>query len=128
MEVKGIIHLIGETEEFGNNGFKKRQLVIATEEQYIQYIPVDFVKDKTSILDKFKVGQTVKVAVNVRGNEYNGKFYINFQGWKIEATDRPGSAVNKYEEPSPEQLAAARQKEDDDFFKNLPPKTLTNAI
>ena len=92
-----LFHLIGETEEFGNNGFTKRQLVIATEEQYIQYIPVDFVKDKTSVLDKFKVGQTVKVAVNVRGNEYNGKFYINFQGWKIESISGQQSEVDKHE-------------------------------
>jgi hypothetical protein len=84
MEVNGKIHLIGETEEVGNNGFTKRLIVIATEEQYSQTIPIDFVKDKTSLLDNFKVGETVKVSINMRGNEYNGKYYVNLQGWRIE--------------------------------------------
>ena len=83
MELNGSVHLIGQTETVGNNGFTKRQLVIATSEQYVQYIPIDFVKDKTSVLDNFKVGDNVNVSVNVRGSEYNGKYYVNLQGWKI---------------------------------------------
>jgi hypothetical protein len=84
MNIKGNIHLIGETETVGNNGFTKRLVVIETQEQYKQTIPVDFVKDKTSVLDNYEVGDTVDVSVNVRGNEYNGKYYVNLQGWKIE--------------------------------------------
>ena len=84
MEVAGKVHLIGQTEEVGSNGFTKRQVVIATDEQYVQHVPIDFVKDKTSILDSYKVGDEVKVSVNVRGNEYNGRYYVNLQGWRIE--------------------------------------------
>jgi len=84
MEVLGKVHVIGGTETVGNKGFTKRLLVIETEEQYKQTIPVDFVKDKTSVLDAYKVGDSVKVSVNVRGSEYNGKYYVNLQGWKIE--------------------------------------------
>jgi hypothetical protein len=83
MELNGAVHLVGQTETVGNNDFTKRQLVIATEEQYVQYIPIDFVKDKTSLLDGYKVGEKVNVSVNVRGSEYNGKYYVNLQGWKI---------------------------------------------
>ena len=84
MEIQGQVHLIGETQTVGNNGFTKRQIVVKTEEQYPQLIGIDFVKDKTSILDKYKAGQNVKVSINIRGNEYNGKYYINLQGWRIE--------------------------------------------
>jgi hypothetical protein len=92
MEIKGKIHLISDTQEVGNNGFTKRQVVIATDEQYIQYIPIDFVKDKTSLLDKFKTGQEVEVGVNVRGSEYQGKYYVNLQGWKINTTSATQTA------------------------------------
>ena len=85
MEVTGKIKLIGETETVGSAGtFKKRLIVISTEEQYVQHVPVDFVQDKTSVLDKYQVGEEVKVSVNVRGNEYNGKYYVSLNGWKIE--------------------------------------------
>jgi hypothetical protein len=87
MEILGTIKVIGAEEVVGAAGtFKKRLVVVQTEEQYPQSIPVDFVQDKCSILDKFAIGDKVKVSVNVRGNEYNGKFYVSFNGWKIEKT------------------------------------------
>ena len=85
MEITGKIKLIGETETVGSAGtFKKRLIVISTEEQFVQHVPIDFVQDKTSVLDKYQVGEEVKVSVNVRGNEYNGKYYVSLNGWKIE--------------------------------------------
>ena len=85
MEISGKVKVIGETEVVGSAGtFKKRTIVVSTEEQYVQHVPIDFVQDKTSILDNFAVGQQVKVSVNVRGNEYNGKYYVSLNGWKIE--------------------------------------------
>ena len=84
MEIQGLVHLIGETQEVGSNGFTKRLLVVETQETYKQTIPIDFVKDKTNLLDNYTIGQSVKVSINLRGNEYNGKYYLNGQGWRIE--------------------------------------------
>lgn len=109
MELNGSVHLIGQTETVGNNGFTKRQLVIATSEQYVQYIPIDFVKDKTSVLDNFKVGDNVTVSVNVRGLEYNGKYYVNLQGWKI---NKSANDVN-VNEPVFEMTSVLNKVEDD---------------
>jgi len=88
MEISGKVLVIGETEEVGSNGFTKRLIVIETKEQYPQKIGIDFVKDKTSLLDSFTVGQDAKVSVNLRGNEYRGKYYVNLQGWRIENLDQ----------------------------------------
>jgi diaminopimelate epimerase len=49
MTVAGKVHLIGQTETVGNNGFTKRQIVVETSEQYPQKVAIDFVKDKCSI-------------------------------------------------------------------------------
>ncbi|MFM2203630.1 MAG: Flavobacterium phage vB FspS lillamy9 [Bacteroidota bacterium] len=100
MELKGKVHFISDTVEVGNNGFTKRQIVIATEEQYVQYIPIDFVKDKTSLLDKFTIGQEVEVSVNVRGSEYQGKYYVNLQGWKITANSEAPTETKTKQEPA----------------------------
>ena len=84
MEVTGKIKLIGETKTFGTGNFAKRDLVVTTDEQYPQMILIEFVQDKTDLLNGISVGQSVSVQINLRGNEYNGKYYANIQGWKIE--------------------------------------------
>jgi len=39
MEIEGKVKLVGETKTFGTNGFRKRELVVTTDEQYPQHIP-----------------------------------------------------------------------------------------
>lgn len=101
-DFSGTIKIIGQTESVGYNGFTKRQLVVDSDEQYSQPISVDFIKDKCSILDSYKVGQKVKVYYNIRSNEYNGKYYTNLQAWRIEKIEgeqhQPTQAAKK-EEP-----------------------------
>jgi hypothetical protein len=89
MEITGRIKKIGETKEYGANGFRKRELVIVTEEQYPQFVPIEFVQDKTSLLDGFQEGQQVKVAINIRGREWispegEAKYFVSLSGWRIE--------------------------------------------
>lgn len=89
MEVQGKIKMIGETQTFGSNGFRKRELVVTTEEQYPQHILVEFVQDKTDLLDSYQVGQSVKVSINLRGREWvnpqgETKYFNSIQGWRIE--------------------------------------------
>jgi len=84
MQIKGQIIKIGDTQEVGSNGFTKRLLVVKTNEQYPQSVPIDFVKDKCGILDQYKVGDVVDVSINIRGNEWKGNYYVNLQGWRIE--------------------------------------------
>jgi len=96
MEVQGTIKLIGETKTYGNNGFRKREVVITTEEQYPQHLLIEFVQDKTELVDKFNVGQNVKVSINLRGREWQSpqgeiKYFNSIQGWRIEAMDAPGT-------------------------------------
>jgi len=87
-EVLGKIIVIGKEEIVGTAGtFKKRQLVIETDEQYPQKVGIDFVQDKCSILDKYSIGDSVKVGINIRGNEYNSKYYVSLNGWRIEKLD-----------------------------------------
>ena len=89
MEVQGKIKMVGETQTFGNNGFRKREVVVTTEEQYPQHIMVEFVQDKCDLLNNFVVGQQVKVSINLRGREWvnpqgETKYFNSIQGWRIE--------------------------------------------
>ncbi len=97
MELQGKIKMIDETKTYGNNGFRKRELVITTEEQYPQHILIEFVQDKTDLLNNYKVGQDVKVSINVRGREWvnpqgETKYFNSIQGWRVEnASQAAGS-------------------------------------
>ncbi len=89
MEVQGRVKMIGETQTFGTNGFRKREIVVTTEEQYPQHIMVEFVQDKTDLLNNYQVGQQVKISINLRGREWvnpqgETKYFNSIQGWRIE--------------------------------------------
>jgi hypothetical protein len=93
-ELEGSIKLIGDTASYGAKGFTKRELVVTTSaERFPQDIKFEFVKEKTELLDKFRVGQQVKVAFDIRGSEYNGKYYVSLTGWKIDNSDGSGESA-----------------------------------
>jgi uncharacterized protein Veg len=103
MEVQGKIKMIGETATFGSNGFRKRELVVTTEEQYPQHIMIEFVQDKTDLLNSYQVGQNVKVSINLRGREWvnpqgETKYFNSVQGWRVENADQ---AVSQNMPPMP---------------------------
>ena len=89
MNISGKIKLIGETKEYGSNGFRKRELVITTQEQYPQNILVEFIQDKCEILNSYQPEDLVKIDINIRGREWTNKenevkYFNSIQGWRIE--------------------------------------------
>ena len=113
MEVTGKIKLIGETQTFGASGFRKRELVVTTSEQYPQMLMVEFVQDKCDLLNSYQVGQDVKVAINLRGREWINpegvaKYFNSIQGWRIEALQpaAPSSEMPPLEELQAQDLSS----------------------
>lgn len=111
MQVQGTIYKIGETETFPS-GFTKRLLVVESEGEYPQKIPMEFVKEKTSILDNYKIGDKVTVDINLRGNEYQEKFYLSAQGWKIEKSEgsTPAEPSGKLKPATPHEAFGHEKK------------------
>lgn len=88
MEVTGKIKMIDQTKEVGSGGFKKRDVVVTTDEQYPQHISVQFVQDKCDLLNTFQVGEAVKIDINLRGREWTNAqgetvYFNTIQGWRI---------------------------------------------
>ena len=96
-EIRGTVKLIQETQTFAS-GFTKRELVLTVEDsKYPQDINLEFLNDNVIVLDEIKAGDVVTIYFNIRGREYNGKYFNNLVGWKI-AVD---SAVAKTD-PTPD--------------------------
>lgn len=105
----GIIHQLGEIETRGTSGFQVRTVVIEEEDNgFKNYLPIEFTKDKVNILDKYKDGDEVSVTYNVRGREYNGRYFVNLVGWKINVG---GSGGQTSSSPSNSQRRAAPSKQ-----------------
>ena len=59
-------------------------------------------EDKVRELDKYQVGDKVKVAFNLSSREYNGRWYTDVRAWKIEPAGAQQSApAGNYSAPAP---------------------------
>ncbi|TAF63258.1 MAG: DUF3127 domain-containing protein, partial [Flavobacterium sp.] len=69
MEVLGRVKVINPVQQVSAS-FKKREVVVTTDEQYPQHISIEFQQDKTDLLNSYAVGEPVKVSINLRGREW----------------------------------------------------------
>lgn len=119
MEVQGRIKLIGETQTFGANGFRKREVVVTTEEQYPQHLMIEFIQDKTDLLNNYQVGQQVKISINLRGREWvnpqgETKYFNSIQGWRIENLQQDASSAEMPPIPPADAFEPAGDLNEDD--------------
>lgn len=93
MEVVGKIKYIGPEQQVSAS-FKKRELVVTTDEQYPQSILTEFTQDKCEYLDNYQVGESVTVSINLRGREWvnpqgETRYFNSIQGWQIKRNAAP---------------------------------------
>ena len=91
--IKGAIKLINPIKVISDK-FSVREFVVTTpDEKYPQDILFQTVNDKMDVLESLGVGQQVEVSYNVRGREFNGRYYNTLDAWKIEVTgSKPSQA------------------------------------
>ena len=115
LKIDGKIKVIFDTQTW-DSGFSKREFVITTQEQYPQDVKFEAIKDRTTLLDDMKEGDDVEVSFNVRGNEYNGKYYVNLQAWKIQkVTANAGADAPPAMPPAPDTALEPASGEEDDL-------------
>ena len=88
MEVTGKTKVVGAEQQVSPT-FRKRELVVTTDEQYPQSIMIEFVQDKIDLLNNLTVGENVKVSINLGGREWvnpqgETKYFNSIKGWRIE--------------------------------------------
>lgn len=90
-ELTGTLKVLEDTQTFAS-GFAKREFVIEVPDgKYPQMVKFETVRDKIDLLNPLAIGDEVKVTFDVRGNEYNGRYYVNLNAWKIEGGNGGGS-------------------------------------
>ena len=115
VEVSGKIKVLGDVKTYGDNGFRKREVVITTQEQYPQHLLIEFVQDRCELLDSFNVGEKVIISINLRGREWQNpegevKYFNSIHGWRIEKE----TFVDNDVIPSPDEAPGFEVKADED--------------
>ncbi len=124
MEVTGKIKVINAEQQVSAT-FKKRELVVSTEEQYPQFISINFVQDKCDLLNNYNTGDAVKVAINLRGREWvnpqgETKYFNDIQGWKIEKLQTETTSNSGLEPMPPAQAFAPATNFNEEEHDDLP--------
>jgi hypothetical protein len=98
--------------------FKKREFVVELAEEingniYTNFAKLQLVQNKCDIIDRFNLGEIVKVSFNIKGNSYvdkkdgQTKYITNLDAWRVEnaAAAAPGAnaapAAPAYNAPAP---------------------------
>ena len=99
-EVQGVLHSIGDTTEYGNNGFTKREFVmkLSGEDEnprYPNYVAMELIKDNCAMMDNYSVGDEVQAQFNLSGRLWSGngqgeKCFTSLQAWRV--TSAPGQS------------------------------------
>lgn len=122
MEVTGKVKVINAEQQVSAS-FKKREMVVTTDEQYPQHIMIEFTQDKCDLLNNYGVGEAVKVSINLRGREWvnpqgETKYFNSIQGWRIEKLQAEAPAQQMPPMPAAETFAPAtdfKEEEHDDL-------------
>lgn len=50
-----------------------------------------FGQDKVAELDKYQIGDRIRISFNIRSREYNGRWYNDLQIWRIAPAGQPAA-------------------------------------
>lgn len=84
LDITGKLHKVFDTEQ-KTESFKAREFVIETQEEYPQFVKFQLTQDRCDLIENYKEGDSLKVHFDLRGREWQGKYFTNLNAWKIEA-------------------------------------------
>ena len=85
-EVNGKLHRSFDTEQ-KTDKFRAREFVLEVEDgQYPQLVKFQLTQDKCDLLDDYNEGDELTVHFDLRGREWNGKYFTNLNAWRLEST------------------------------------------
>lgn len=92
-DITGKLIVKNETQKKSEK-FSAREFVIEVADgQYPQMVKFQLTQDRCSLIDSYNVGDAVKVHFDLRGREWQGKYFTNLNAWRLEnpATSAPAA-------------------------------------
>lgn len=82
-ETEGSIHKIFDTQSKSDT-FQTREFVIKQDGNYPQFIKFQLTQDRCDLVNNYGEGDRVKVSFDLRGREWNEKYFTNLNAWRID--------------------------------------------
>lgn len=85
-EITGTLVKKYETETKGES-FRVRDFVIKANDggQYDNFVKFQTTQDRTTIIDNYNEGDEIKVHFDLRGRQWQEKYFTNLNAWRVEA-------------------------------------------
>ena len=95
LKAKGTIHLIGDARQVSEK-MNIREFVLSIGDKYPQLVQFQAVNERVKFLDGAAPGQECEVKFDLRGREYNGKYYVSLNAWdiRIETAAAPSKPIS----------------------------------
>ena len=91
-EVEGNLYRKFDTEQ-KTDSFRAREFVLQIEGQYPQLIKFQLTQDRCDLIDAYDEGNHLKVHFDLRGREWNDKYFTNLNAWRVEAAEQGAAAA-----------------------------------
>ena len=83
-EIEGKLHKLFPTEQ-KSGSFQAREFVLEVPDgNYPQMVKFQAVQERCAQLDGFREGERLKVSFDLRGREWQGKYFTNLNAWRVE--------------------------------------------
>ncbi len=102
LELEGKVFKINpeQTGQGKNGEWVKQDFVIETEDQYPKKICITGWGDKAGDIKKLRIGDKVKIGINIESREFNEKWYTDVKAWRIEMLDASTPQAMPYSAPT----------------------------
>ena len=112
----GRLHKVFDAEQ-KSASFQAREFVIEVADgKFPQMVKFQLTQDKCSLIDDYSEGEDISVDFDLRGREWNDKYFTNLNAWRIaraDASDSAPSGASMDAAPSSAPVAATADFDDD---------------
>jgi hypothetical protein len=95
LKAKGTIHHLGEAKQVSEK-MNIREFVLSIGDKYPQLVQFQAVNERVMFLDNATPGMECEVKFDLRGREYNGRYYVSLNAWdiRIESAAAPSKPIS----------------------------------
>ncbi len=120
--VRGLVHLVEPTKTYGQNGFRKRLVVLEQDKgRFTNYVPLEFTNENCDTVDNLSVGDEIEVSYRLNGRRWQKdaksevKFFLNAEATRFSVVGGKGGAESSNASAASvnDELSEAGYDEDD---------------